>query len=48
MATEQKSGHTVETAIHHALKQKFKKKVKASGSSMAQVLRDLIQKYVKE
>lgn len=48
MSTEHKSGKKVESAINKSLKAKFKKKCKAGGTSQAQAIRDLIQKWIKE
>lgn len=48
MGTEKKSGKTVETEIALSLHAKFQRKVKKENTSMAQVLRDFIQHYVKQ
>lgn len=47
MGTELKHGKTVETKIAHSLHEKFQRKVKKENTSMAQVMRDAIQNYVK-
>ena len=48
MASEVKSrGQKVETFIAPSLHKKFKSKVGKNATTMSQVIRDLIQKYVK-
>lgn len=48
MGTEKKSGEVVETQIAKSLKRKFRAKCKRENTSMAQVMRDAIQHYVKK
>lgn len=48
MGLEKKNGKKVETQLAATLFQQFKSKVKKSKTSMAQVLRDLVQGYVKD
>jgi hypothetical protein len=48
MGIEKKNGKKVETKLAASLFQQFKSKAKKSNTSMAQVLRDLVQGYVKE
>lgn len=47
MGTEIKHGKKVETEIALSLHKKFKRKAKKENTSMAQVIRDAIQNYVK-
>jgi hypothetical protein len=47
MGTEKKAGKKVETFIAPSTFAKFKKKCEKNGTSMAQVLRDLVQGYNK-
>jgi len=47
MGTEKKNGEKVETKVSQSLKAKFERKVKKNNTSMAQVIRDFIQSYVK-
>lgn len=48
MPREKKTGSKTETFLAPSLKKKFKAKCKRNNISMAQVQRDLIQKYVKD
>jgi hypothetical protein len=45
MGTEKKAGKKVETKLAPSLKKKFMAKVKKNKTSVAQVLRDLVQSY---
>jgi hypothetical protein len=42
------SGVKIETHVAPSLRQKFKRKAAKNNTSMKQILRDFIQKYVKE
>lgn len=48
MATEKKHGKKVETHLALTTHAKFKKKCEKNGTSMAQLIRDLIQLYNKQ
>jgi hypothetical protein len=48
MGRESKSGVKVETKVAPSLKEKFERKVKKNNDSMASVLRNFIQVYVKK
>lgn len=48
MGTEKKSGKKVESKLAGSLHAKFMRKCEKNGTSAAQVIRDLIQKYVKD
>lgn len=45
--TERKNGAKVETKVAPSLKKKFERKCKKQNISMAQVLRDFIQGFVR-
>lgn len=48
MGKEKKSGANIETKVAPSLKEKFRRKCMRNGTNMSQVLRDLIQGYVKK
>jgi predicted HicB family RNase H-like nuclease len=47
MGTEKKSGVKVESSVAVSLHRKLRAKARKSNSSIAQIIRDLLQKYVK-
>lgn len=47
MAAEKKNGSRLETHVADSTKSKFQRKCKKNKTSMAQVLRDLVQDYNK-
>lgn len=48
MGAEKKNGAKIETKVAPSLKEKFERKVKKNNDSMAAVLRNFIQVYVKK